>query len=174
MRLLLVLCDPAKSSSTCLPARLLALHLKHRCVQVLLSLTVGETMVRREDGIWQMSCSQTKTGAHLLDYEVCLALRHWQQSLQTYSCLQLPANVSRWCDVWMQNFRPLFVESAPDATTAFFVTFGGKQRKNMSALCRTTVEKMIGVTVNPHAFRTIVASALYEPGRVANTLLLVL
>jgi len=77
--------------------------------------------------------------------------------------MQLPVNVSGWCDTYMQ-LRPLLVGTDAAATTTFFVTYAGDKRSNISALCRTTVEKLVGITVNPHAFRTIVASALYEQG----------
>jgi len=62
----------------------------------------------------------------------------------------------------MTQLRPILVGTAD--TKTFFVTYGGDRRQNISALCKTTVERLVGITVNPHAFRTIVASALYEPG----------
>lgn len=39
-------------------------------MQVLLALTINDSMKRREDGVWTMSCLVTKTGAQLLEYEV--------------------------------------------------------------------------------------------------------
>ena len=85
--------------------------------------------------------------------------------------MQLPQFLGNWTDKYLAAYRNVLVSNPEEKS--FFVTYMGTPRRDIHALCSGAVNRLIGVTVPPHAFRTIVASALYESGTRAEVLMLV-
>jgi hypothetical protein len=119
-----------------------------------------------------MSATASKNNKLLEDFQV-----HQFTTFQTHTVrqftlsvtdlfAQLPPWLSDWVSKYIRWFRPVLADEKEDH---LFVTYSGKPREDIHALCCNTVCRLIGVTVPPHAFRTIVASALFSPGSTACT-----
>jgi hypothetical protein len=141
--------------------------------QVLKALQLGSTIKKLDNGVWVMSATHTKNGQILQEFEVIRA-SGVNSSITNSQCaltMQLPQFLGNWTDKYLSSFRNVLVSNQEEKT--FFVTYSGAPRRDIHALCSGAVNRLVGITVPPHAFRTIVASALYESGTRAEELLLV-